>query len=269
MRPKPDFLTPQVAAAFQDASVAQAYRFRPAYPVAVFDILVDLIADQPRRVLDVGCGTGLLARHLAERVDWLDAVDVSPEMINQGIQLPGGNHPKLHWILGRVEDAPLHPPYSLITAGDSLHWMDWDVVMPRFAQMLTAHGMLAILGADQLPTPWDGELLPIRQRYSTIAHWQPYDHVQAIEERGLFRRVGVQRTEPVTFVQTIDEYIESFHGRAGFSRDRMTAEAASAFDAEVRELVSRFSQDTVELQIVTEVVWGIPLNPGATGSITA
>src|ERR1051326_420847 len=99
MRPKPDFLSPEVAAAFQDASVALPYRFRPTYPAAVFDILADLMVDQPRRVLDVGCGTGLLARHLVERVDWLDAVDVSPEMIGQGIQLPGGWHRNLHWIL--------------------------------------------------------------------------------------------------------------------------------------------------------------------------
>jgi SAM-dependent methyltransferase len=262
MRPKPDFLTPQVASAFQEPSVVRAYQYRPTYSAAVFDILAGLAVDQPRHVLDVGCGTGLLARHLVGRVDRVDAVDVSEEMIGQGKRLPQGDHPNLNWILGRVEDAPLHPPYALITAGDSLHWMDWEVVMPRFAQMLTPRGMLAILGADQLPTPWDDELRPIRQRYSVISNWQSFDHIKAVEDRGLFHRAGAQRTAPVPFVQSIDDYIESFHGRAGFSRERMTAEAAAAFDREVRELVSHYSPEQVELQLVTEVVWGKPLNPG-------
>src|SRR5690349_13494055 len=145
MRPKPEFWTPEAAAAFQHPSVARAYRYRPTYSAAVFAILADLVVDQPRHVLDAGCGTGLLARHLIERVDRVDAVDVSEEMIGQGKLLPGGNHPDLNWILGRAEDAPLHPPYSLITTGDSLHWMDWDVVMPRFARMLTPRGRLAVL----------------------------------------------------------------------------------------------------------------------------
>lgn len=262
MRPKPDFLSPHAAAAFQDAGVARAYRYRPTYAAAVFDILAGLVVDQPRHVLDVGAGTALLARSLVERVDRIDAVDVSQEMIGQGKLLPGGNHPALTWILGRVEDAPLRPPYALITAGDSLHWMDWEVVMPRFAQMLTPRGVLAILGADQLPTPWDDDLKPILRRYSVTPNWQPYDYIKGVEERGLFQRVGMQRTEPVPFVQTIDDYIESFHGRAGFSRERMTADAAASFDQAVRALVSRCSPEQVELQLVTEVVWGVPLNPG-------
>lgn len=264
MRPKPDFLTPEAAAAFQHPSVARAYRYRPTYSAAVFALLADLVADQPCHVLDVGCGTGLLARHLVERVDRVDAVDISEEMIGQGKLLPGGDHPNLVWILGRAEDAPLHPLYALITAGDSLHWMDWDVVMPRFAQLLTSHGRLAMLGADQFPTPWHDGLLPIIRRYSVIPNWQPLDLIKELEERGLFRQVGAKQTEPVSFVQTIDEYIESFHARASLAWGRMPAEDAAAFDREVRELVSRSSPEQVELQLITEVAWGIPLNPGET-----
>ncbi|HEY7357103.1 MAG TPA: class I SAM-dependent methyltransferase [Ktedonobacterales bacterium] len=264
MLPKPDFLTPEAAAAFQHPGVARAYRYRPTYAAAVFDILAGLVVDQPRHVLDVGCGTGLLARHFVERVERVDAVDVSEEMIEQGKLLPQGDHPNLTWILGRAEDAPLHPPYSLITAGDSLHWMDWEVVMPRFARMLTPRGKLAVLGADQLPPPWQDALLPVIQRYSVMSNWQPYDLIKELEERSLFRRVGSQRTEPTPFVQTVDEYIASFHARASLAWGRMTADAAAAFDSEVRALVSRFSPEQVELQLVTEVVWGIPLDPGET-----
>jgi ubiquinone/menaquinone biosynthesis C-methylase UbiE len=261
MPSKPDFLGPQVASAFQDPSVVLAYQFRPTYPAEVFDLLAELVVDTPRCVLDAGCGTGLLARSLIERVDRLDAVDCSHLMIEQGKRLPQGNHPRLSWIVGQIEEVSLHPPYALITTGDSLHWMDWEVVMPRFAQVLSPHGCLAILRLEQLPVPWSGELSSICQHYTTVPSKQlSYDYLQEIEDRGLFQRVDVQLTKPVLMRQVLEDYIASFHGRASFSRDRMTAANAMAFDEEIRALVSPFCQEKkVELQIVTEIVWGKPL----------
>src|SRR5690349_15675663 len=239
MRPKPDFLGPQQAAAFQDEAVARAYQFRPQYPETTFDILVHLAIDTPQRILDIGCGTGFVARELVDKVAHIDAIDISPVMIEHGKQLPRGDAPSLTWFLGAVETTPLNPPYSLITAGDSLHWMDWATVMPRLATMLTQRGSLAILGVVQLPTPWDDQLLPVIQHYSTVSCYQPYDLVTELETRNLFRTSGRQTTAPVHFMQSLDEYVESFHGRASFVRERMGDTAATAFDNEIRALVSQ------------------------------
>jgi len=259
MQPKPDFYDARYGAAFQEAGVARSYRYRPTYPAATFDVLADLITDSPRHVLDAGCGTGAIALPLVERVDRIDAVDVSQEMINQGKQLPSGDHPHLTWIVGRVEDAPLQPPYALITTGQSIHWMDWYVVMPRFAQMLTPRGFLAILDVDDVAPPWQDGLVQIIKRYSTIPRWQAYDHIKGLEERGLFQQHGTWRSEPFLFTQSLDDYIESFHARASFARGRMAPANIQAFDEEVRALVSSYSHDVVELQIVAEIVWGKPL----------
>jgi hypothetical protein len=53
MTPKPACLGEHNASAFQDLSVAHAYRYRPLYPPVVFDLLATLIVDTPRRVLDI------------------------------------------------------------------------------------------------------------------------------------------------------------------------------------------------------------------------
>jgi len=45
------------------------------------------------RVLDIGCGTGFIARELADRVTHVDALDISPAMIEQGKRLPRGDAP--------------------------------------------------------------------------------------------------------------------------------------------------------------------------------
>src|SRR5689334_17174038 len=100
MQPKPDFLGPQAAAAFADASVAGAYQYRPGYAPAAIDLLAALLRDRPRHVLDVGCGTGAVARALAPRVDRVDALDMSAAMVAAGRALPGGADPRLRWHVG-------------------------------------------------------------------------------------------------------------------------------------------------------------------------
>jgi hypothetical protein len=138
--------------------------------------------------------------------------------------------------------------------------MEWNVVMPRFARLLTPGGYLAILTVGWLPVPWEAELKTLVLRYSTIRDYQPHDPAKDVESRGLFRRVGERRTEPAPFTQSLDAYVESFHGRASFSRERMDPADAAAFDDEVRALASPFSEHGVESQLVAEIVWGNPVS---------
>jgi SAM-dependent methyltransferase len=261
MLPKPEWFGEKYAATFQEPGVAVAYQYRPPYSDAAIAHLASLIADTPRHVLDVGCGTGYIARHLVNLVDHVDALDASSAMIHEGRRLPNGDHPRLTWIVGRAEDAPLNPPYALITTGDSLHWLDWEVALPRFAALLTSGGWLAIVQNVQAPVPWGDEMLSIIKRYSIYDKYEPVDIVAELERRRLFHKVDLVRTQPVPFEQTIEAYIESFHARASLVRERMTSEAAQAFDAEVRRLVSVYTAHTVELQLVAEITWGKPLQP--------
>lgn len=262
MIPKPKHLGPEYAAQFQDRSVVAAYRHRPPYPAEVFAILARLIADQPRVVLDVGCGTGDLARPLIGIADRIEAVDLSPRMIEQGRRLPEGRNRKLNWFCGRAEEVQLRGPYALITAGSSLHWMDWSAVLPRFRHALTPHGCLAIVDQLALPSPWDAALDDVISYFSTNQDYRPYDLTGELTSRGLFAPGGAQRTAPVPFAQPVAGYVESFHSRNGFSRERMTRDAARRFDAAVRRLIAPFVTDgMVRLQVVGQVVWGRPGAP--------
>ncbi len=258
MEPKNARMQAEYFAAFQDPSVIASYRYRPPFPPEAFTVLSGLITETPRRVLDLGCGTGFVARELLPYVDAVDAVDISKGMIAAGRQLPGGNDSRLRWILGRAEDAPLDPPYALVTAGDSLHWMDWPALLPRLSAMLTANGYLAIFENGQEPPPWQADLLPIIRRYSTHRDYTPFNLIDELVHLGLFTVQGSRATAPVAFTQSVEAYIASFHGRSSFSRDRMTPADAKAFDAAVRELVTAYDPKSVTLSLVTEITWGKP-----------
>lgn len=258
MQPKPSHLVPEFADQFADPSVVAAYHLRPPYPPQVIDQLLSLRKGSGP-VLDAGTGTGEIARALAQRGVPVDALDPSAAMLARGRQLPGGDHPLLTWIQGTAEEAPLHPPYSLVVTAASLHWMDWDIVLPRFRDALTPSGLLAIVEQRQTPQPWDDALRDVIGRSSTNRFYQPYDLVQELEARSLFQSLGHVQTDPVPLTQTVDDYVESFHSRNGFSRDRMCRTDAAAFDAECAHLVRPFAQDgEITLGVIGLVTWGAP-----------
>jgi SAM-dependent methyltransferase len=241
--------------------VADAYAFRPPYPPAVFGVLGDLLAGVggAGRILDVGCGTGGLARFLTTLGLGVvvDAVDVSDAMIERGRLLDRGDDPRVRWHLGTVDRVPLQPPYDLITAGESLHWLDWDVTLPLLAGVLERDGLLVTLELGAEPLPWDTELGGLIRRYSTNRDYEHLDLTQELTRRGLFVESGRTTTAPWLFRQTVAEYVESFHGRASFSRARMSAHAAREFDRAIAELAGR-QGPTVELLIIATLVWGRP-----------
>lgn len=269
MQPKPAHLGEAYAAQFADPGIVAAYHYRPPYPAATFPMLAGLIGSTPRVVLDVGCGTGDIARGLLPFVDRVDAVDRSAPMIEAGRLLLSGDDPRLRWILGQVETADLSPPYALVTAGESLHWMDWAVILPRFAEMLAPGSVLAMIGRESVPGPWATALRDVINRFSTNREFQPYDLTDELTRRGLLTVLGRWTSPPVTIRQPVAGYVESFHSRNGFSRDRMTPEQAMRFDEETARLVAPFSDDGIlELQVSARVVYGLPHRPASSTSST-
>lgn len=258
--PKPECWAQEHASAFNEAAAAAAYHLRPPYPEALIATLAGLVTDEPGNVLDLGCGPGDLARRLVDAAGRVDALDRSAAMVERGRAMEGGDSPNLRWIVGPAEEATLDPPYSLVTAGDSLHWMDWDVVLPRIRDVLAPGGSLALVGRGwSLALPEEREILV---RYSTNRSFRPLNLVEELESRGLFNRSGAQRwKEPWT--PTIDEYIGSNRSRASYPTD---PEEAAAFEREIRALLERLvsegrleaTRGRLALTVTAGVAWGVP-----------
>jgi SAM-dependent methyltransferase len=241
---------------FADADVARAYRQRAPYPAETFAILESLVVG-PRAVLDAGAGTGMLARGMLRFAERVDALDPSIAMMEEGRRLPGGDDPRIRWIAGTAEDGPLEPPYGLITAGSSVHWMDADRALPRFSAALAPGAHLAILETDDGEQPLP-EVLDVIKRYSELGHHAGAPElIAALEATGRFEREGERRTAPVALRRSVADYLEFLHSTSTLARVRL-GERADRFDDELRELFARHGMSTIERQIVGVVVWGKP-----------
>ena len=78
----------------------------------------------PKRILDAGCGTGLLTRKLISTfpTSRIDAVDISHAMLHQA--QANIQHDTIEWIQHSLSTfAPDHR-YDLITSSSALHWME-------------------------------------------------------------------------------------------------------------------------------------------------
>lgn len=250
---------PEHGAAFEDADVVREYAFRAPYPPATFELLARLIDRDDPVVLDLGAGTGPIARAIASRATRVDAIDPSPAMLAEGRRLEGESHRNIRWLAGRAEDVVLDPPYGLAAAGASLHWMDWDTVLPRLARVLTKDAFFAVLGVDDRHAPWWERLVALFQEYSVYGKtWYEFDVIAELERRGLFAVVGRERI-PMEFAQPLEDYVRALHSHSALARARIGRDRAEAFDEEVRRLVALDSDGLVRRDIAADVVWGRPL----------
>ncbi|MDX2968786.1 class I SAM-dependent methyltransferase [Kribbella solani] len=259
----------ELAATFQYEAVAAAYQYRPPYPDEVFDRLEGLIGDEPRRVLDIGAGEGAIARPLAPRVEWVDAIDFSQRMVDAGRRRPGGDRPNLSWQVSPIETADLDGPYALVTAGASIHWMPWAETFARIVPHLTPKAQLVVIEHGAVDEPWLGELLPILERHSRKKNHDPsFSVVDAIRDRGLLELTGTARTARVTYRQSVADYIEKLHSTSSLARDLMTPDEAAAFDQSVEQTLRPYAHDGVlDLSIEAQLSWGRPVQqPGTAGS---
>jgi SAM-dependent methyltransferase len=228
MEPKPEFWSVRFASVFQEPDVVASYPNRPPYPQETIDELARLAVRGA--VVDAGCGTGELARRLAALVERVDAVDVSAPMLELARLLPDAH--RVQWVHGAIEDAQLEPPYDLVVAGDSVHWFDWEVALPRIFELAPR---FAIVRRDWFKGNDDvvARLRPVWAAHGWNKGFRPLDPITELERRGLLRIVTVYESPTETWRPSQDEIVGLHFSQSGFARERLAD--PDGFDRDLRE----------------------------------
>ena len=128
---------------------------RAGFPPALLDRLAAFGVGAPgQRLLDLGTGTGTLARQFATRGATVIGVDPAAPMLEQARQLDAEAGVTVDYRVGRAEDTGL-PAASVdvVSAGQCWHWFDRPKAAQEIARVLVPGGLIAIPHFDWLPLP--------------------------------------------------------------------------------------------------------------------
>lgn len=124
---------------------AQQYHHKAQLQREVAQTLAERFLPQAAgSILEIGCGTGFLTRHLLERYPQseLVATDISPKMIGVAqLELPKD----VNWQVVDFWQLPLQPSFALVASSAVLQWLGAvDRVAKRLAQLVSVGGSLVL-----------------------------------------------------------------------------------------------------------------------------
>jgi SAM-dependent methyltransferase len=130
-------------------------RFRPGYPAALVEDLIDRCGVRDSRVLDLGCGTGQVGFALAPSAREVWAVDQESDMVAFCVRKARSTGlPNVKVAVGRAETFAAHDhPFDLVVIGNAFHRLDRRTTATNLSRLLRPGGHLALLWAD---VPWRG-----------------------------------------------------------------------------------------------------------------
>lgn len=109
------------------SAAADTYDARATVQLEVAGKLMPMIpaGASMKRILEVGCGTGVLTRFLLQQSPGaaIDAIDTAPRMIERA-RRHFGAEPRMSWKVADAGSFRSAQLYSLIVSNCSLHWMD-------------------------------------------------------------------------------------------------------------------------------------------------
>jgi ubiquinone/menaquinone biosynthesis C-methylase UbiE len=227
-------------------------RFRPRYPPP----LVDWVAEEAGvasgdPVLDLGCGTGILTRQLAERGLHVIGLDPNHDMLAQARATEGR---QIEYRRGDAENTGLpERSMALVTVAQAFHWFDLDAALAEIHRVLKPEGHAAALwnirGHGAFMDAYDALLRRFSSDYEVLDSWET-----TLEKLKRHPRVVDTRERWETHAQRFD--LEGLRGRAWSSsyilrgvkdRDGFDAALAALHETHVRDGVVEFSYRTVAL----------------------
>jgi 2-polyprenyl-3-methyl-5-hydroxy-6-metoxy-1,4-benzoquinol methylase len=229
-------------------------RHRPGYPPEFLaEVTRRFSLPGTGRLLDLGCGPGILTIALAGLVRDAVGVDPEAEMLVEAAQranLAGVRN--VRWIEARAEQLTRElGRFHLVTMGRSFHWMDRHRVLATLAGMVAPTGGLVIVNDNCLVRPatdWQRTLETIQTKFvgtprpaGASGLVPPAEAHETVLRRSPFRRV-----ERIAYEferrWTVDQIIGYLYSTS-FPVRRLLGDRRAAFEQEIIEALRVHSPD--------------------------
>jgi SAM-dependent methyltransferase len=239
-------------------AAAHYRRGRPAYSPQLEAVLTEeLDLDGSGRLLDVGCGPGILTVRFASLFEAAIGLDPDPAMLAEARRVAEQRGiTNIRWVQAAAEELPGAAPgrYRLVTFGTSFHWTDEARVAETVYDMLEPGGAVALIGhtvegrpepprPGPPPIPHD-EIKALVEKYagSTTRAGQGFAPARAhrFEDVLVRTRFGAPRTIFVPGIPDLvrdSESVLSGYFSFSWSAPHLFGDRVEDFAGEVRELL--------------------------------
>ena len=225
-------------------------RYRAGFPPAFFDRVATFgIGVVGQRVLDLGTGTGTLARGFALRGCQVTGLDPSSALTEEAKRLDQEAQVSIQYVTAKAEQTGLpDTSFDVVTAGQCWHWFDRPKAAQEVRRLLIPNGQLVIAHFDWIPLP--GNVVEATEKL--IEHHNT--EWQMSGGRGMYSRwlsdvaiAGFHDIETFSFDLFVPYSHEAWRGRirasAGVAAS-LTPTQVSQFDADLQKLLQdRFPAD--------------------------
>ena len=242
-------------------------RYRAGFPQRFFKRLFDEDWVQPgHHVLDLGTGTGTIARGLALRGCHVTGLDSEQHLLTEAARLDREAATGVTYVEGRAEATGLpEQSFDTVTAGQCWHFFDRPRTAAEVARVLKPGGCLVIAHFDWLPLGAN----VVAMTEALVARYNPrwrLDNDSGIYPGFLADVAGAGFTEIETFSFDVDVAYahESWRGRirasAGIGAS-LPAAAVALFDAELAAALN--AGWPAEPLVVPHRVWTLKARTGS------
>lgn len=230
-------------------------QYRPGIPDEVAEVLDAAVGkSSPRRLLDVGTGTGLVVEALLGRFDDIIAIDNDPDMLAAADaalrpQLPQGTHLLLEQVTAEQFTPPEGWLADLVTICRAFHWLDQATILARLDDQVESSGAVAIFGDHSFwaaTSDWGGAVREIIQSFlgeqrragtSTFNHHnRPYSDLMRESPFNQVEEVLI----PITRTWTADSILGYLYSTS-FAAPHLFGDRLDEFDRKVRANLTQFS----------------------------
>jgi SAM-dependent methyltransferase len=130
-------------------------RYRAGFPAELLDCLAARgIARTGARVVDLGTGTGSLARLFAQHGCLVTGVDIAGSLLKQARRLDREAGAEIEYVEAAAEATGLPDgAFDVVSAGQCWHWFDRPVAAREAKRLLTDDGAVVIAHFDWLAIP--------------------------------------------------------------------------------------------------------------------
>jgi len=217
--------------------------FRAGFPDSIFDRLAEFnVGLSDHTVIDLGTGTGTLARGFALRGCTVIGVDPDPRMIGEAKKLDRQNKVSVRYVEANAESTGLDSSASdVVAAGQCWHWFDQPRAIAEVIRLLKPGGKLVIANFDWLPL--DGNVAEITEEL--IMQYNPNWHFGG--GLGIYPQylpalsgAGFQNIETFSYDIDVPYAPGAWRGRIRASAGvaALDSDSARKFDADLLELLS-------------------------------